>query len=202
MPGPGWVNSNCAHIVCHYLNIAIRMHASAEMPHFIKPSKNLHKEEKVSAYIAAHQAILATLGGEEDELVKMVTINCLLKTYLPYYYWVGFYLVRGTDQLVVGPYQGTLGCLYIPFGRGVCGTVAKTGKAKIVTDAHALEQGTEHIACDPNSRSEIVLPVYRKDGSLLGVLDVDSSQESSFDEVDQQALEELLFAVFGGGNLA
>lgn len=168
------------------------------MPYFIKPSRNLSGEEKRAAYAAARSAILATLGDEQDEQVKMVTINCLLKTYLPYYYWVGFYLVRGEDQLVVGPYQGTLGCLYIKFGRGVCGTVAATGNTKIVADTHALEEGKEHIACDPNSRSEIVLPVRRADQTLLGVFDVDSTLEGSFDKVDREELEELLASVFAG----
>jgi len=173
------------------------MSASATMPYFIKPSRNLTSEEKRVAYDQARRAILSILGDEEDETVKMVTVNCLLKTYLPYYYWVGFYLVRGENKLVVGPYQGTLGCLYINFGRGVCGTVAASGETKIVTDTHALEEGKEHIACDPNSRSEIVLPVRRADGSLLGVFDVDSSLESSFDTIDQEALERLLALVFG-----
>lgn len=172
------------------------MSASAEMPYFIKPSLNLSLAEKRAAYAEARAAILATLGDEQDEQVKMVTINCLLKTYLPYYYWVGFYLVRGEDELVVGPYQGTLGCLYIKFGRGVCGAVAASGETKIVTDTHALVQGKEHIACDPNSCSEIVLPVRRADGSLLGVFDVDSTLEGSFDEVDQEALEALLQELF------
>ena len=167
------------------------MSASSEMPYFIKPSVNLSAEDKAAAYEQAHGAILATIGEETDETLKMVTINCLLKTYLPYYYWVGFYLVRD-GKLVVGPYQGTLGCLYIDFGRGVCGTVAATGTTKIVRDTHALEQGKEHIACDPNSRSEIVLPVRRGDGSLLGVFDVDSTLEGSFDEVDQRWLERIL----------
>lgn len=174
------------------------MSASATMPYFINPSQNLNSEEKREAYAQARQAILATIGSEQDETVKMVTINCLLKTYLPYYYWVGFYLVRGDRKLVVGPYQGTLGCLYIDFGRGVCGAVAASGKTKIVTDTHALEEGKEHIACDPNSRSEIVLPVRRADGTLLGVFDVDSSLEASFDAIDQEELESLLEAVFGG----
>jgi len=166
------------------------------MPYFIKPSRNLTGAEKRAAYTKARAAIRATLGDEPDEQVKMVTINCLLKTHLPYYYWVGFYLVRGTDRLVVGPYQGTLGCLYIRFGRGVCGTVAATGKARIVADTHTLEEGKDHIACDPNSRSEIVLPVRRADGTLIGVFDVDSTLEGSFDEVDAQELENLLAAVF------
>lgn len=168
------------------------------MPYFIKPSVNLSREEKRAAYAAARQAILATLGEEPSEMVKMVTINSLLKSHLPYYYWVGFYLVRGDRQLVVGPYQGTLGCLYIDFGRGVCGAVAASGETKIVEDTHALVPGKEHIACDPNSRSEIVVPVRRPDGSLMGVFDVDSSLESSFDAVDQEELEALLGEVFGG----
>jgi GAF domain-containing protein len=172
------------------------MSASATMPYFIKPSRNLAPDEKRAAYAEARAAIRATLGEETDEQVKMVTINCLLKTYLPYFYWVGFYLVRGEDRLVVGPYQGTFGCLYIKFGRGVCGIVAATGQVKIVADTHALEQGSEHIACDPNSSSEIVLPVRRADGALLGVFDVDSTLKGSFDEIDQVELEALLKETF------
>lgn len=166
------------------------------MPYFIKPSRKLAAEEKRAAYAAARRDILATLGDEPDEVVKMVTVNCLLKTHLPYFYWVGFYLVREPGKLVVGPYQGTLGCLYIKFGKGVCGTVAASGKTKIVDDTHALEPGREHIVCDPNSRSEIVLPVRRPDGSLMGVFDVDSTLEASFDAIDQEALESLLSTVF------
>ncbi len=163
------------------------------MPYFIKPSVNLTATEKEAAYVRAHAAIQATIGEEEDELLKMVTINSLLKTFLPYFYWVGFYLVRGEQELVVGPYQGTLGCLTIQFGRGVCGAVAASGQTKIVADTHALQQGKEHIACDPNSRSEIVLPVRRRaDGSLLGVFDVDSTLTGSFDAVDQRWLEKIL----------
>lgn len=173
------------------------MSAAVEMPYFIKPSRLLSPDQKRVVYNAARQAILSILGDEADEQVKMVTINCLLKTHIPYFYWVGFYLVRGKDELVIGPYQGTLGCLYIKFGRGVCGTVAATGKTVIVYDTHGLVQGKEHIACDPNSRSEIVLPVRRADGSLIGVFDVDSTLEGSFDEVDERELEELLAEVFG-----
>ena len=172
------------------------MSASATMPYFIKPSQNLTPSAKETAYQEATAAILATLGDEQDETVKMVTINCLLKTHLPYFYWVGFYLNRGDETLVVGPYQGTLGCLYIKFGRGVCGAVAQSGKTRIVGDTHALEQGKEHIACDPNSASEIVLPVHRADRSLLGVFDVDSTEKHSFDAVDERYLAALLHQVF------
>ena len=175
------------------------MAATAQMPYFVKPSLNLAAEEKRAAYAEARSAIRATLAGETDEMIRMVTVNCLLKTYLPYFYWVGFYLNRGDGTLSVGPYQGTLGCLTIPFGKGVCGTVAVSGRTKVVADTHALAQGTEHIACDPNSRSEIVVPVYRNDASLLGVFDVDSTEENSFDAIDQSALESLLRDVFAPG---
>ncbi len=171
------------------------MSATAEMPYFIKPSVPLDAAAKESAYQQAAAALSATLAGETNEVVKMVTVNCLLKTYLPYYYWVGFYLVSGPRRLRVGPYQGTLGCLSIDYGRGVCGAVAESGVPRIVTDTHALEQGKAHIACDPNSRSEIVVPVWRTDGSLLGVFDVDSTEVGSFDAVDQRWLEQIL-AIF------
>lgn len=171
------------------------MAATAEMPYFIKPSIRRSTAEKEAAYATAHQAILVTLAEERDPLVVMVTINCLLKTYLPYYYWVGFYMVRG-QRLLVGPYQGTLGCLYIDFGRGVCGKAAASRQTQIVADTHALAQGSEHIACDPNSRSEIVVPVFDVQGQLLAVFDVDATETACFDGTDQVALEALLKAVF------
>lgn len=171
------------------------MAASAEMPYFIKPSLALSAEEKHEAYQTALSAINANLLGETDEVLKMVTINCLLKTYLPYYYWVGFYLVKN-GRLTVGPYQGTLGCLHIDFGRGVCGKAAQTQQTQLVADTHALDQGTAHIACDPNSRSEIVVPVFNAQGDLIAVFDVDSTLEGSFDEVDKHYLETLLRQTF------
>ncbi|MEM7572238.1 MAG: GAF domain-containing protein [Bacteroidota bacterium] len=171
------------------------MIASAQLPYFIKPSTALSVDEKRQAYAVAQQAIVATLGNEQDPLVKMVTVNSLLKTYLPYYFWAGFYLVRN-GRLIVGPYQGTLGCLYIDFGRGVCGTAAQTRKTQIVEDVHELTPGIEHIACDPNSRSEIVVPVFNQKRELIAVFDVDSTLPASFDEVDQAALENLLHVLF------
>lgn len=171
------------------------MAASAEMPYFIKPSQALTTEEKHQAYQSAIQAIEANIFGETDETLKMVTINCLLKTYLPYYYWVGFYQVKN-GRLTVGPYQGTLGCLHIDFGRGVCGKAAQTRETQLVEDTHALEQGTAHIACDPNSQSEIVVPVFNAAGDLIAVFDVDSTLKGSFDEVDQEYLEQLMNRTF------
>ncbi|MEZ5043485.1 MAG: GAF domain-containing protein [Saprospiraceae bacterium] len=176
------------------------MSASAEMPYFIKPSVALGKQEKEAAYHSALQAIDANLAGESDAILKMVTINCLLKTFLPYYYWVGFYLVR-QGKLIVGPYQGTLGCLHIDFSKGVCGKAARELKTQIVKQVHALVQGADHIACDPNSQSEIVVPVLDRNGQLLAVFDVDSTLAGSFDEVDQFFLEQMLQKHFAASPL-
>lgn len=176
------------------------MSASAEMPYFIKPSENLSTAAKTLAYQEAMQAIDANLADEDHLILKMSTINCVLKTYLPYYYWVGFYLVH-RGRLSVGPYQGTLGCLHIDFNRGVCGAAARTRQTQIVEDTHALTEGTQHIACDPNSQSEIVLPVLDAQGNLIAVLDVDSSEKASFDETDQRFLEEMLARHFGSQEL-
>lgn len=167
------------------------MSADLEMPYFINPSKNLSKEEKLEIYEMVEMAINANLDQEQLMVLKMTTINCILKTYLPYYYWVGFYLVYD-GALVVGPYQGTLGCLHIDFSKGVCGRAAREKKTQLVTDVHALAQGKDHIACDPNSQSEIVIPVFDKDKNLIAVFDVDSSLKNSFDEIDQEFLERIL----------
>ncbi|MCG8330409.1 MAG: GAF domain-containing protein [Chitinophagales bacterium] len=172
------------------------MSASAEMPYFIKPSMNLSPEEKKQAYEEALVAIYANLEGEKSIVLKMATINCILKTYLPYYYWVGFYMVSGSEMLSVGPYQGTLGCLHIPYNKGVCGRAAREEQTQIVKDTHQLDQGTAHIACDPNSSSEIVVPVMNENGELIAVFDVDSTLKNSFDEMDQEYLETMFNKLF------
>ncbi len=169
--------------------------ASADMPYFINPSVNCKQSKKIEAYDHAMTELLALLEGESDLIVIMSSINCILKTHFNYYYWVGFYISDG-QKLKVGPYQGTLGCLDISIGRGVCGRVAATGKTIIVDDVHALDQGKDHIACDPNSQSEIVVPVMNSEGNLIAVFDVDSSVKGSFDEIDQQYLEHIMSVFF------
>ena len=154
------------------------------------------KEEK---YAAAHAEILAVLDGEPDVTARMATVSCILSQAFPEtYYWTGFYVVDPAkeEELVVGPYQGTLGCLRIPFGRGVCGTAAAEERTQVVADVHALEN---HIACDAASSSEIVVPVWNESGRLIAVLDVDSTHKNSFDTVDAEALEKLVDAVFAKG---
>ena len=172
------------------------MSATAEMPYFIRPSVNLGPAVKRAAYVELRAAAQATLAGETDRTVKQATLACLIKTYLPYAYWAGFYDLKD-GELKVGPYQGTLGCLTIAPGRGVCGRVAVSGKTIIEVDVHALSSGELHIACDPNSRSEIVVPCFDVSRQLFAVLDIDSTSEGSFDEIDQVELEALLGETFG-----
>lgn len=118
----------------------------------------------------------------------MATINSVLANRFPHYFWTGFYRVCG-DRLVVGPYIGTVGCLQIEFGKGVCGTAAAERRALIVPDVNKFPG---HIACDSASKSEIVVPVFGPDDELIAVLDVDSDQLDAFDEVDRAGIERLV----------
>lgn len=153
---------------------------------------------KKTMYKTVRQQIAAVLEGETNEIAKMATISCLLSEAFPEtFFWTGFYVVDPSNQgeLVVGPYQGTLGCLRIAFGRGVCGTAAETNETQIVDDVHAIKN---HIACDSRTNSEIVVPVTGPDGKLIAVLDVDSTELASFDAVDKAELEGLVADVFAG----
>ncbi|WP_221409066.1 GAF domain-containing protein [Reichenbachiella versicolor] len=161
------------------------------MPSFINPSRNLNNEEKEAAYKQSIAEINAVLDGENNMIVKMATINCILKSHIPYAYWIGFYCLND-ERLTVGPYQGTLGCIHIEIGKGVCGAVAADKQTKIVKDVHQLVEGEEHITCDPNSHSEIVVPVFDKENKLIAVFDVDSSVKESFDNTDQVYLEQIM----------
>jgi GAF domain-containing protein len=113
-----------------------------------------------------------------------------------HFFWTGFYVVDAAkgNELVVGPYQGTLGCLRIPFGKGVCGAAAAERRTQVVADVHAFPG---HIACDSRSASEIVVPVLDASGELIAVFDVDATEVNAFDTVDAEALKRLLGKVFG-----
>ena len=139
-------------------------------------------------YKEVAQQIAAVTQGESSVTARYATAACLLNEAFDYFFWTGFYVVDPLkpSELVVGPYQGTLGCLRIPFGKGVCGTSAQNGETIIVKDVHEFPG---HIACDSRSNSEIVVPVYGKDGTLAAVLDVDSTEIGAFDEEDKVGLE-------------
>ncbi len=147
---------------------------------------------KSAAYDECHAPIVAVWreeGGETlDDIALMSTINSVLAHRFPHFFWTGFYRVCG-DRLVVGPFIGTVGCLQIEFGRGVCGTAAERKATLIVPD---VNQFPGHIACDPNSKSEIVVPVFGPDDALIAVLDVDSDQLNAFDEEDARGLERIV----------
>lgn len=140
-------------------------------------------------YSDVEMQIQGVLDGEPNRTARLATIACLLSEAFDDYFWTGFYLVDPDkpSELVVGPYQGTLGCLRIPFGRGVCGTAAAERKTQIVEDVHAFPG---HIACDGRTESEIVVPVFDGD-ALIGVLDVDSMRSAAFDKTDAEALERI-----------
>ncbi|WP_040396384.1 GAF domain-containing protein [Aquimarina agarilytica] len=153
----------------------------------------LQTEKKINSYKTAKKQLDALLENETDTILKMATINAVLKQQLPYIYWVGFYIADIHKQsLSVGPYQGTIACMHITYGKGVCGSVALSQKTKIVKDVTILAEGEDHITCDPNSKSEIVVPVFNKQQQLIAVLDLDSEEFDAFDEIDQKFLEGIL----------
>ena len=149
----------------------------------------MDRERKETIYRRVKSEIEAVLEGENDHIAVMATIACLLHQAFDTYYWTGFYRVVVPGELLIGPYQGTLGCLHIPFERGVCGAAARSQQTVIVPDVH---QFPGHIACDPRSQSEIVVPVFDGQGELIAVLDVDSDQPAAFDKVDRRWLERIV----------
>lgn len=153
--------------------------------------RSFSREKKELWYQEAQQSLRAVLYSGEDIIARMSTISCVLKQTLPYYFWVGFYRVnpQKPEELIVGPYQGTLGCLQIPFTKGVCGACATRLQTILVPDVHAFPG---HIACDSRSQSEIVVPVFDSKNNLLAVFDVDSESSGAFDTTDQEWLERIL----------
>lgn len=138
-------------------------------------------------------SLAALCHGETDTVALMATVACEVHRSHPLADWTGFYRVVGPELLKIGPYQGGHGCLVIPFSRGVCGAVARSGKAMIVPDVEAF---ADHIACSSTTKSELVLPVFNAAGTLLGVLDLDSDTPAAFTEVDAARLTAILAHVF------
>ncbi|MBL4596352.1 MAG: GAF domain-containing protein [Robiginitomaculum sp.] len=146
-------------------------------------------DNKAIRYAELRQEIASVVAGETSRTARFASAACMLaEGFAPRFYWTGFYEVDPLkpNELVVGPYQGTLGCLRIPFSKGVCGRCAASGTTQLVPDVHAFEG---HIACDSATRSEIVVPIFDADGILVAVLDVDSTEPNAFDEIDQHGLE-------------
>ena len=153
------------------------------------PPGGVVKREAYAECFDAISAIWRDEGGNTlDDIALMSTISSVLANRFSHFFWTGFYRVCG-DRLVVGPYMGTVGCLQIEFGRGVCGTAAQRRETVIIPD---VNQFPGHIACDPNSKSEIVVPVFGPQKELIAVLDVDSDQLNAFDEEDARGLERIV----------
>ena len=144
-------------------------------------------------YADLQNTIAALVEGEDDNVALMATLACEVHHSDDRFDWTGFYRVTGPEMLKIGPYQGGHGCLVIPFSRGVCGAAARTGKIQLVADVDAFPG---HIACASSTRSELVLPVHNKDGTLIGVFDIDSDQPDAFDQTDADALSAILKSVF------
>ncbi|HEV8241078.1 MAG TPA: GAF domain-containing protein [Thermoanaerobaculia bacterium] len=149
----------------------------------------LDGEAKRGAYADLLQGlggVLPACGG--DPVALMASAACLVHEAVPYASWTGFYRVVAPRLLRVGPYQGPLGCLEIPFDRGVCGAAARERRTQLVDDVNAFPG---HIACDAAARSEIVVPVLDRSGELVAVLDVDSREPAAFDAIDRTGLEQV-----------
>ena len=128
--------------------------------------------------------VRALIEGETDAVSVMANVAAALRETMGFF-WVGFYVVKG-DELHLGPFQGSVACYRIPFGKGVCGTSWQRAETIVVEDVEAFPG---HIACSSLSRSEIVVPLFSKEGEVTAVLDIDSKELATFDETDRRYLE-------------
>ena len=144
-------------------------------------------------YTSLIKTIASLTEREDDVIALMATVVCELHHSDDRFDWTGFYRVTSPEMLKIGPYQGGHGCLQIPFTRGVCGAAARLGETQLVPDVKAF---ADHIACASSSRSELVLPVWDRAGTLLAVLDIDSDQFDAFTVLDADSLAEILATVF------
>ena len=148
-------------------------------------------EDKEKQYQLLLKQAQALVDGETNLIANMSNLSSLIHFTFGFW-WTGFYFVDG-KQLVLGPFQGPLACTRIPYGKGVCGTAWAQGKTLVVPD---VEQFPGHIACSSESRSEIVVPIF-KDGEMWAELDIDSKELNTFDEIDKKWLEQIVLEVKG-----
>jgi GAF domain-containing protein len=153
------------------------------------PAAHADKPELYRELVVAAQALTA---GEADGVANMANLAALIWTFLPDLNWAGFYrLLPGSDELVLGPFIGKPACIRIPLGTGVCGTAAATQSSQCVADVLTFPG---HIACDADSRSELVVPVLR-DGAVIAVIDLDSPSPARFDADDAAGIAALAKAI-------
>ena len=145
------------------------------------------KEAKQAMYDDLRSQLQGLLMGETDLIANTANFSSLVFNSMPGLNWAGFYFLRG-DELVLGPFQGKPACIRIKKGRGVCGSTVVNGVTSVVADVHAFPG---HIACDVNSRSELVAPIFAN-GAVVGVFDLDSPLINRFDAVDAEGIESLV----------
>lgn len=148
----------------------------------------MYNKNKIDNYDLVKKQLQALVHDEKNQIANLSNAAALLNQFLDRINWVGFYLMDNDSELVLGPFQGLPACIRIPIGKGVCGTAAMKKETIRVQD---VNQFPGHIACDGASQSEIVIPIL-KDGTIYGVLDIDSPERNRFDELDQQKLEEFV----------
>ena len=141
------------------------------------------KEEKYRLLVSQ---IASLIDGEKDLIAVMSNVAATIHQKMGFW-WTGFYRVNG-EELVLGPFQGPVACMHIPYGKGVCGTAWQRAETVIVPD---VEQFPGHIACSSESKSEIVVPVFGSDGKVMAVLDIDSQYLATFDDIDRKYLEDI-----------
>jgi L-methionine (R)-S-oxide reductase len=156
---------------------------------------DLRREPKDRAYAQLHAYLLQIMAGIDDDIAGMSTLSALLHHAFGHL-WTGFYRVVSPSLLRVGPYQGSLGCLEITLGRGVCGTAAAERRTIVVPD---VDRFPGHITCDSRSKSEIVVPIFDASDSLIAVLDIDSERRSTFDQQDADGLGRIVRWFAGEG---
>ncbi|TDJ35878.1 MAG: GAF domain-containing protein [Gammaproteobacteria bacterium] len=142
-------------------------------------------DDKVTLYASVLEQARVLAAGESNRVANAANISALLFHALPDVIWAGFYFFDGSE-LVVGPFQGKPACLRIPLGRGVCGVAAESRETVVVADVNDF---TDHIVCDVDSRSEIAIPILDGNDELIGVLDLDSASTNRFDADDVKGLE-------------
>lgn len=142
---------------------------------------------KEAQYALLERQIASLMEGETDVIAKMANMAAVLHESFGFW-WTGFYRVAG-EELILGPFQGPVACMHIPFAKGVCGTAWARKESVVVPD---VEQFPGHIACSSASRSEIVVPVFGPDGVVTAVLDIDSDRLATFDDEDRTWLERIV----------
>ena len=143
---------------------------------------------KAARYDRVYHQIHGLLQKCADRQARMATVCAVLHYKFPYFFWTGFYLLQD-DRLIVSTYQGPVACMELNKNQGVCWAGIRSGKAIVVPDVHQFEG---HIACDSRSKSEIVIPFLSHDGTVIGVLDIDSESLDSFDSTDAEWLEKII----------